>query len=681
MTKKLRHGSLFTGVGGVDLGLEWAGFETVWQVEIDPFARRVLEKHWPDVPKLTDVRECGQRNLEPVDIISGGFPCQQISCAGKREGIGTPDHPSERSGLWFECQRIITELRPRWVLIENVSRLLDTADGETVLDGLEEIGYSWWSRLIDAGALGAPHRRERTFILCHDDACGSCDFEAVFAETGALPPECQQRMDEALGRWNYWRGELGMGTAEGCPTITTTPTAIGVLEPHWPDGRVYRNGEGRWRKWTKRGTEGSASWAQEMLVRAVTQRNPRLLPTAGCCEDFMGFPRGWTSLAEEGTALPEELVTGWVGESDADAYARMVRAVRRTPHWRQRLGALGNAVVVQVPMVIGACIQRWESRSETASHAWNAGSGRDGWGGNVRALCVARPENSRQMSPVECRFETLGVERTKRVYAELNSKLEGLAGAVVRTMAELVPYLERMQRLLSQRGADRKLVLKRAGLPCWTEWAERYAASLHCSLRTIQRHIVLVRECERQKALGPGTAAEKKTRGVPKHAKLDARQQAALVEAHLAANELAAALRDGIDWETPLAKFEKVAVAPAVLEGWLCSSSRQPDWRTALVKLVDALEPCAGNLPDLAGNALRAAEALLGGRTGVGTVDGGNSMQALEVRPSAANPKKTGRRHGLPVVGCVLAAATQGVGEDASLVRMESKPNSPAACL
>jgi DNA-cytosine methyltransferase len=176
MTKKLRHGSLFTGVGGVDLGLEWAGFETAWQVEIDPFARRVLEKRWSDVPKFTDVRECGKHNLEPVNIISGGFPCVGISVAGKRRGLGTAGSPTQRSGLWFEYRRIIGELRPRWVLIENVSRLLETADAGTVLDGLEETGYSWWSRLIDAGALGAPHKRERTFILCHDDACGSCVF-------------------------------------------------------------------------------------------------------------------------------------------------------------------------------------------------------------------------------------------------------------------------------------------------------------------------------------------------------------------------------------------------------------------------------------------------------------------------------------------------------------------------
>ena len=407
MSKKLTHGSLFTGVGGVDLGLEWAGFETVWQVEIDPFARRVLEKRWPGVPKFTDVRECGKRNLDPVDIISGGFPCVDVSPAGKRRGLGSADNPTEHSGLWFEYRRIIGELRPRWVLIENVSRLLDTADGETVLNGLEQIGYSWWSRLIDAGALGAPHKRERTFILCHDNACGHCDFESVIADGQTLPPECQRRMGEALVKWTYWKEELAKGAAEGCPAITTTPTSLGVVEPHWPETRVYRNGEGRWRKWTKQGTEGSASWAQEMMVRAVTQRNPNLLPTAECCEDFMGFPRGWTCLAEEHTALPEELATRCDRESNADAYARMVREVRRTSDWRQRLGALGNAVVAQLPMLIGLySAVRVPARDRTTDLAAE-------WGRNAGRLCITRPENSRRLSPVQVRFETLGVERTE----------------------------------------------------------------------------------------------------------------------------------------------------------------------------------------------------------------------------------------------------------------------------
>ncbi len=611
MAGKLRHGSLFTGVGGVDLGLEWAGFETVWQVEIDPFARKVLERRWPGVPKFIDVRHCGKKNLEEVDIVSGGFPCQQISCAGKREGIGTPNSPTERSGLWFEYRRIISELRPRWVLIENVSRLLDTADGDTVLDGLEEIGYSWWPRLLDAGALGAPHRRERAWILCHDSTRDHCDFEAVIAEKGALPPECQQRMEEALGRWNYWKRELSTG-ANGCPPMTTTPTATAVLEAQWPAGRIYQNAEGRWRKQSKKGIEGSASWPQEMLVRAVTQRNPRLVPTPESCEDFMGFPRGWTCLAEEATALPEELAAEWDGEPDAALYGRIVRGVRRIPGWPDRLRALGNAVVVQVPMIIGACVQRHESRSPMAAHALAAVSGGGGQGRSLPAQVVVVPQGSRHLSPVETKFETLGVEGTRRAYRELNSALEGLASTFVRTMEEIIPHLERMQRLLSQRGADRRMVLKKAGLPTWTEWAERYARSLHCTLRTVQRHILLVREAQEPKALGPASPGDRAAGGASKRATLGIRQQAELVKAQMAANGLAAALRQGADWHAALEEFERAAVAPALLDEWLYATGRQPDWKGMLASLLDALEPCGESLPAPARDALHAAQGLLG---------------------------------------------------------------------
>jgi site-specific DNA-cytosine methylase len=112
-------GSLFAGIGGMDLGLERAGLTCRWQVEIDPYCRKVLAKHWPDVPKLEDVRDAGAHNLQPVGLIAGGFPCQDISNAGKRAGID-----GERSGLWSEYARIIRELRPRYVLVENVSALL-----------------------------------------------------------------------------------------------------------------------------------------------------------------------------------------------------------------------------------------------------------------------------------------------------------------------------------------------------------------------------------------------------------------------------------------------------------------------------------------------------------------------------------------------------------------------------
>jgi DNA (cytosine-5)-methyltransferase 1 len=157
-------GSLFAGIGGFDLGFERAGFKTKWQVEIDPYCRKVLEKHFPHAKRYNDVREVGAHNLEPVDVICGGFPCQDISNAGKRAGI-----EGERSGLWSEYARIVGELRPRFVVVENVAALLGRGIGR-VLGDLAEIGYDAEWEIISAADVGAPHLRERVWIVAYPDA-------------------------------------------------------------------------------------------------------------------------------------------------------------------------------------------------------------------------------------------------------------------------------------------------------------------------------------------------------------------------------------------------------------------------------------------------------------------------------------------------------------------------------
>ena len=130
----MTHGSLFSGIGGFDLGFQRAGIETLWQVEIDGYCRRVLARHFPGAERYEDVRSCGVRNLRAVDVISGGFPCQDIS-NGKRAGID-----GERSGPWSEYARIIRELRPRYVVVENVAALLGRGM-ERVLGDLAACGY------------------------------------------------------------------------------------------------------------------------------------------------------------------------------------------------------------------------------------------------------------------------------------------------------------------------------------------------------------------------------------------------------------------------------------------------------------------------------------------------------------------------------------------------------------
>ena len=182
----LTVGSLFAGIGGIELGLEWTGgFKTVWQVENDEYATKVLERHWPDVRRWGDVwtfppdttserLEGGtgsgvqgdsirpaKRSQWYVDLITAGFPCQDISYAGKGAGLG-----GERSGLFWETARVVRILRPRYVLLENVAALL-TRGLDAVLGTLASLGYDAEWHCIPAAAVGAPHIRDRVFIVAY----------------------------------------------------------------------------------------------------------------------------------------------------------------------------------------------------------------------------------------------------------------------------------------------------------------------------------------------------------------------------------------------------------------------------------------------------------------------------------------------------------------------------------
>lgn len=155
--------SLFAGIGGLDLGLERAGFECVAQVEINEFCQQVLSKHWANVPKFKDVRDVGKHNLPTAELICGGFPCQDVSLAGERAGL-----EGKRSTLWSEFHRIVCEIRPRWVVIENVPGLLSSDNGEfftKILRELSQSGYDVEWQVIPAAFFGAPHIRERVFIV------------------------------------------------------------------------------------------------------------------------------------------------------------------------------------------------------------------------------------------------------------------------------------------------------------------------------------------------------------------------------------------------------------------------------------------------------------------------------------------------------------------------------------
>jgi DNA (cytosine-5)-methyltransferase 1 len=192
----LTVGSLFAGIGGFDLGLERAGMKVIWQSEIDPYASAVLKKHWPDVPNHGDIRGITSATVERPDVLCGGFPCQDISNAGKRAGID-----GERSGLWSEYARVIGELRPRYVIVENVAALLGRGLGR-VLGDLAALGFDAEWHCIPASAVGAPHRRDRLWIIAnargeqYEGAGDALEWSAAARLSRAMADTNGQRLEK-----------------------------------------------------------------------------------------------------------------------------------------------------------------------------------------------------------------------------------------------------------------------------------------------------------------------------------------------------------------------------------------------------------------------------------------------------------------------------------------------------
>jgi DNA (cytosine-5)-methyltransferase 1 len=160
MSPPLTVGSLFTGIAGLDLGLERAGMRVVWQSEIEPYCCRVLEKHYPHVPNLGDITQIDWSRVERPDLVCGGYPCQPFSFAGARRGEDDPRH------LWPHFATCLRVLRPGWVLLENVPGILTLGFGQVAAD-LAALGYDLEWECLPAAAVGAPHLRYRIFVVAH----------------------------------------------------------------------------------------------------------------------------------------------------------------------------------------------------------------------------------------------------------------------------------------------------------------------------------------------------------------------------------------------------------------------------------------------------------------------------------------------------------------------------------
>lgn len=229
----LKVGSLFSGIGGFDVAARWMGWRTVWVSEIDQFCNVVLAHHFPDAPNHGDITAIDFTTVEPVDVLVGGFPCQDISIAGRKEGI-----TGSRSGLWKEYVRAICELRPRYVVVENVSAIRHNGI-DTVLRDLAEVGYDAEWSCFGAENVGAPHKRERFWLLAYPRSqCVADTFESgreggilgrenteregVVGHTGCSGAVCEQQGQD------WWATEPNVGrVAHGVPARVAQLRALG----------------------------------------------------------------------------------------------------------------------------------------------------------------------------------------------------------------------------------------------------------------------------------------------------------------------------------------------------------------------------------------------------------------------------------------------------------------------
>lgn len=190
----MKIGSLFSGIGGLELGLERAELGSVaWQVEADPFCRSVLDRHWPEAARYDDVRTFDARSAGPVSILCGGFPCQDVSVAGRRTGLD-----GARSSLWLEMLRIVEEAQPAAVVVENVPGLARRGL-DVVVGGLRGASYAVEGSIIGADDVGAPHRRKRLFIIGYRRG-------AAVGNTGGAGREPRQRLGPSA-----WTPLVGAG--------------------------------------------------------------------------------------------------------------------------------------------------------------------------------------------------------------------------------------------------------------------------------------------------------------------------------------------------------------------------------------------------------------------------------------------------------------------------------------
>ena len=271
--------SLFSGIGGLDLGFESAGFHMAFQCEISKFCLAILERHWPGVPRWTNIKELTNATIPFSDVWAAGFPCQDVSLAraGQRAGLkGT------RSGLFYDFARLVGERRPRVVLLENVHGLLHSHKGrdfETVIRSLAELGYSVGWRVLNSKNFGVPQSRQRVYIVgCYQDRQGPAKI--------LFEPECRERDFETRKK-------------NGEKSISPFKKVVGDSSGRGPVAQSIA-----YCLCACSARHTGTDWSRTYISYPTSGRVRRLTPKE--CEGVMGFPESW-SIPLDGLYKPEDL--------------------------------------------------------------------------------------------------------------------------------------------------------------------------------------------------------------------------------------------------------------------------------------------------------------------------------------------------------------------------------------
>lgn len=376
----MKIGSLFSGIGGLDLGIEKGlskyGAETVWQIEMDKHCVNVLKKHWPNALQIEDdINNVDFSKLEKVDMLIGGFPCQTFSVAGSRKGLSEED---DRGILWYQFERAISTIRPEWVVAENVRGLLTAKDDRgrkggafaRVVSFLASRGYRVEWQVVSAGSVNAPHLRERIFVVAKKEKVGNTSSKSNVATNREITREPQERNTRQnnvreTSRGNksrtYWQEvEQQMGSVSYgiCPGLAgnlglpnywdyfadrinwSTPTTQEI-----PHKNIQLTESGR-----RKSKDGKSSHSLNLQDQVNLSEKTTFSTPLKKTGDHTDTPSEWRRNSHN--------IVVQSHYKEYEPWETVPRAVEDYPLRKQKLQALGNAVVPACAEFVGLCISR-----------------------------------------------------------------------------------------------------------------------------------------------------------------------------------------------------------------------------------------------------------------------------------------------------------------------------------